>query len=212
MIFLAIWGSLVALVYFFRKDILELFSSNRATLLHCFLALIPLVPGYYLLGPLRDFASKPEFLGVFLMLTGGILGLGHKVRVPSKKNMLRDSLLIGAMQSMALIPGISRSASTISCAQVLGWSPKEAVRFSFLLAIPTIIGGNLVEGMRLWNHGDMMQLLNLDCLIGFFSSFFTGLCIIRFAMKWLEKGKLKPFAWYCLIIGVMANVYLYIRL
>jgi undecaprenyl-diphosphatase len=55
---------------------------------------------------------------------------------------------------MALIPGISRSASTISCAQVLGWNSKEAVRFSFLLAIPTIVGnGVALEGWKLWKKG-----------------------------------------------------------
>ena len=143
------------------------------------------------------------------MITGGILLLGQKIRFKKrKKSLLRDVLLIGAMQSAALIPGISRSASTISCAQALGWKPKEAVRFSFMLAIPTIIGGNMMEIKSLWHSGKMTTLLNAHCLLGFGAALFAGMLIVRFAITWLEKGNLKVFAWYCLALGLVANYYL----
>ncbi|NGX37600.1 MAG: Undecaprenyl-diphosphatase [Chlamydiae bacterium] len=206
-------GSLGALIWFFRTDIKQLVVFDRKRLSYFFIALLPLIPCYFLLNPVRKFASQPEFLGLFLMLTGGILILGGRVRIKHKRkrSLLRDVLLIGTMQSAALIPGISRSASTISCAQILGWKSKDAVRFSFLLAIPTIIGGNFIEARHLWKKGQITQFLNLECLIGFAAAFFVGLLVIRFAINWLEKGKLKLFAWYCLLIGFGANVYMFLK-
>lgn len=204
-------GSLVALVWFFKREIFRLFTADRTKLFYLCIALIPLVPGYFLLAPLRKAAADPQFLGSCLMITGGILLLGNRVRIKSKTRPIRDALLIGTMQSAALIPGISRSASTISCAQVLGWTPHEAVRFSFLLAIPTIIGGNLVEALRLCKSKEVVDLLNLDCLLGFAAAFGAGILVIRFAIAWLEKGNLKLFAWYCIVLGILANLYMFIR-
>lgn len=201
-------GTLVALIWFFKSEIQRLFLQERKGLLYLFIALIPLVPSYFLLAPLRKLASEPQYLGLCLMITGGILLVGYRIRIKSKISPVREALLIGAMQSAALIPGISRSASTISCAQVLGWTPKDAVRFSFLLAIPTIIGGNLLEALRLWQHRETVQVFNIDCLLGFAAAFGMGMLVIRFAISFLEKGNLKLFAWYCIALGLLANIYL----
>ncbi len=204
-------GTLLALVWFFKMEIIRLFRRDRTKLVYLCVALVPLVPSYFLLGPLRKMLSQPEYLGIFLMVTGGILLLGSKVRIRAKSKLLRDVLLIGTMQSAALIPGISRSASTISCAHLLGWNTKDAVRFSFLLAIPTIIGGNIIETQKMMKSGQLSHLLNWECLIGFAAAFIMGMVVIRFAIGWLEKGNLKVFAWYCLFIGLIANIYMYLR-
>jgi undecaprenyl-diphosphatase len=138
-------GSLGALSWFFKEEVLQIVKQDRRRLAYLSFALVPLVPSYFLLGPLREMAANPALLGSLMMGTGGILFAGEKVRFKKRGGPVRDALLIGAMQSAALFPGISRSASTISAAQALGWSTKEAVRFSFLLAIPTIFGGNALE-------------------------------------------------------------------
>jgi len=202
-------GSLLALLWFFKEEIYRLFVHERKNLVYFFIALVPLVPSYFLLAPLRKIVSEPQYLGICLMVTGAILMLGQKVRIKTTGRPLRDALLIGTMQSAALIPGISRSASTISCASVLGWEPKDAVRFSFLLAIPTIIGGNMVETLRLLKDNEAIQL-NLDCLLGFAAAFVTGMLVIRFAIGLLEKGNLKHFAWYCMVLGVIVNLYVWL--
>ena len=204
-------GTLGALLWFFKEDILSLFRGGREKLLHLFVALLPLFPVYFFLSPLRDMVSRPHFLGFFMMTTGGMLLVGQKLRLKKKKGFLYDILWIGAMQSAALVPGISRSASTISTAQVLGWNVKDAVRFSFLLAIPTILGGNLMEFRKLWKEGQMAQCINLPCFVGFLTSLVIGLFVIRFAIRWLEKGKMEIFAWYCLILGMLVNMYLLLR-
>lgn len=204
-------GSLGALIWFFRSDIHNILFKNQRKVLVFFVALLPLIPGYFILGPLRVVAAKTELIGLFLMATSGILFAGQKIRFKFKENQWRDPLLIGAMQSAALIPGISRSASTIACAQMLGWTPKEAVRFSFLLAIPTIIGGNLLELKKLASHKELSTILNPECFIAFMSAFIVGTFVIRFAINWLEKGNFNPFAWYCLLLGSATSLYLFLK-
>ena len=148
------------------------------------------------------------------MGTACILFLGQKLKLrkeipPEQKRHVSDVLWIGAMQSAALIPGISRSASTISCAKVLGWDAREAVRFSFLLSIPTIIGGNCLELLKIYlSHETPASLSFSACAVGLLTSLGIGLLIIRFALSYLEKGNLRPFAWYCLSFGAIVTVYL----
>lgn len=191
-------GTLFALIFYLRKDLFTLFFKEQKKLLYFILALLPLIPGYFLLSPIRKMAPNLHFLGLFLIVTALLLFLGQKIQLKKTPRFLSDSLLIGALQSTALVPGISRSASTISCAKLLGWSAKDAVRFSFMLAIPTIFGGELLEMARV---GEVAQFINPPCLIGFFAAFFVGLGMVQIAMRILEKGNLNPFAWYCICLG-----------
>jgi undecaprenyl-diphosphatase len=164
-----------------------------------------------LLKPLREFASDPHYLGICLVVTSMILFAGQKQRFrpAASTHKIRDVLWIGAMQSAALIPGISRSASTISCATMLGWKAREAVRFSFLLSIPTILGGNCLELLKIYaSHQTPPTLPLTSCLIGLLTSFGSGLLVIRFALSFLEKGNLRPFAWYCLACGTFVTILL----
>ncbi|MBM3208645.1 MAG: undecaprenyl-diphosphate phosphatase, partial [Chlamydiae bacterium] len=203
-------GSLIAVLYFFRKEIFSIFSKERKTLFLLFIAMCPLVPAYFILKPLRDFASQPKYLGYCLFLTAIILFLGHHLRMrkqelPSTSKSFKDVLYIGVMQSAALIPGISRSASTISCAKFLGWNSSEAVKFSFLLSIPTILGGNTLElAKHFFSQKQAHSLPILECSIAFLTSLIAGSAVIKIAMKILEKGKLKPFAYYCMGLGLLA--------
>ena len=201
-------GTLIAFLFFLRQEILQIFHRDRRKLLFLFLATLPLIPCYFLLKPLRDIASHPHYLGLCLIFTSLILFLGQKWRVRKKRSWAKEVLWIGAMQSAALIPGISRSASTISCAKILGWEPKEAVRFSFLLSIPTIIGGNCLELLKIYHHETHAVISLPACIVGLTTSFAIGFLVIRFALSYLEKGNLKPFAWYCLVFGTLVTVYL----
>jgi undecaprenyl-diphosphatase len=201
-------GTLTALLFFLKKELLKLTKEQMKGF---FFALMPLIPAYFLLKPLRDAANKTELLGFFLILTGIILFCGHKLRLTRKSKQPRSDLfVIGAMQSLALIPGISRSASTIACARILGWSPAEAVRFSFLLAIPTIIGGNCLELLKIFLSGETLGPISpISCFVGFIFSLGAGLIFVRFGFSLLERGCFKPFAWYCLILGTLLSIYFY---
>lgn len=192
-------GTLCVLVYYFRREILQVSRKQ------VFFALVPLVPFYFLLKPLRDAASDIHFLGPFLAISALILFLGTKWQLSRVISPLKDSVLIGTMQAVALIPGISRSASTISTARFLGWSAKEAVHFSFLLSIPTILGGTALETIKMAAAPPASFSFG-PCLLGFFASLGMGSLIIPHALKFLEKGNLKPFAWYCLFAAIVITL------
>lgn len=203
-------GTLVAVMIFLRTDILKILQTDRKKTALLFLATIPLIPCYLLIKPFKDWVYHPSFLGFGLMFTGVVLWVGHFWRLktpidPSFKKRAHDALYIGTMQSIALIPGVSRSASTICCARVLGWNTSDAVRFSFLLSIPTIIGGNCLE---LFQITHIKNFSTTACIVGFSTSCIIGLFVIRFAFSVLEKGNFKPFAWYCLILGLCSAIYL----
>jgi len=194
-------GTLVALVYFLRTDIVRLFSVEREKIRLFIIALLPLVPFYFLLKPLREWASQTEFLGLFLMVTSLILFLANRLQW-RVKSPTRVAFFVGTMQAAALIPGISRSASTISTARILGWSPSQAVRFSFMLSIPTILGGMGIESIR-HVHTTFSWT---PCAIGFIASLAVASLVLPFAFRLLEKGVLKPFAWYCLFAGIVVTL------
>lgn len=204
-------GTLVALVIFLRKDIAKILFEEPKKIFLFFLAMLPLIPCYFLLKPLRELASQIHLLGFCMMVTGGILLAGQSFSMALSPNKVRgkkkrDVLVIGTLQSAALIPGISRSASTISCARVLGWGKKEAVRFSFLLSIPTILGGNLWEFMKA-SLDTKVQIPVISLITAFAVSFLVGLFLVGKIIPWLEKGNLKPCAWYCLVLGFLLAIY-----
>ncbi len=197
-------GTLLALVIFLRSDIFATLRNPRAIALFL-LALIPLVPAYFLLKPLRIAASDPAYLGYFLLFTSLLLFIAsRKSEVKDRSLNLRDVICIGMMQTMALLPGISRSGSTIAAARLLGWDWVAAARFSFLLAIPAILGGQLLETMKIL-HGATGEHIATGCYVaGFGASFFIGLLGVRFIFWIYEKGHVRPFAWYCLVAGLFA--------
>ncbi|MES2121225.1 MAG: undecaprenyl-diphosphate phosphatase [Chlamydiota bacterium] len=215
-------GTLTALLFYLKKEISTLFRRNRQKLFFVLVATFPLVPSYLLLKPLREAASQPQFLGLCLIVTAAILWLGQHFRFkrPAMQlasssedaniNTMRlgDVLWIGFAQSAALIPGISRSASTISCARSLGWSAKDAVRFSFLLCIPTIIAGNCLELLKIYvSHPKTLTISFPSCTIGFIASLVFGVISIRWAIPYLEKGNFKSLAYYCFVLGIVVTAY-----
>lgn len=200
------FGTLLALLVFLRQDILKIGKDSKLRL-NVFLALIPLVPAYFMLKPFRVWASQESFLGYWLMVTSLLLALSQKAYKPKPTDKF-SSLFIGTMQTLALIPGISRSASTIFGGRIFGFSAKEAVRFSFILSIPTIGGGLLLEVTKAgFNQQLLMPTFLFPSLGGCFAAFFSGLICVRYALQTLEKGFFKPFAWYCLLLGLVISIF-----
>ena len=111
------------------------------------------------------------------------------------------SLLIGLAQAIAIIPGISRSGTTISISMLLGIPPKEAARFSFLLSIPVIIGAGLLGFLELESYG---LLTPKFIIIGILTSFIVGTLSLKILLKILEVGRFHFFGIYCIIAGIVA--------
>lgn len=194
-------GTLLVLVVYFRKDIGNLLLKPKKMVLY-FVALLPLIPVYFLLKSI----AQLHYLGVCLFITALILFAAQRM----KKGLLKspswkDALWIGTFQSIALIPGISRSASTITGGIWRGLSVKEAVRFSFILSIPAVAGGALLEILKI---SDYAAVDWSNCLIGLGTSALVGFGAIQFAIPILEKGIFRPFAWYCLIVAILLTIVL----
>lgn len=220
-------GTLCALILYLRREIWQVLKDFRQMALF-FLALLPLVPAYFLLKPLRIALSDPSYTGFFLIITAILLFQASKTSKPSpalpmgesrthpfeaianqRRQKWKDVLWIGLAQSVALIPGISRSGSTIAMASLLGWKLAEGAKFSFLLAVPTILGGEFLETMKLLKNPSQTWVSMPCYAIGFFASFVVGLFSVRTVFWIYGKGHIRPFAWYCLGIGLLTMALFY---
>ena len=120
---------------------------------------------------------------------------------------LKDALLIGLTQSLALIPGVSRSGITMTTGRFLGFNRAESAHYSLLLGIVAISGAGILSGLNLLDSDDLT--LTLDIIIAALLSFIAGYIAIVLMMKWLEKCTFTPFAIYRIILGIILLVGIY---
>jgi len=195
-------GTFFAALIFFRKDILKVLTNFRLCMLF-FAALVPLVPAYFFAKPLIHSLSDPKYLGYFFLLTALLLLIATFAREKSSESApkFKDVLFIGVMQTMALLPGISRSGSTIAAALFRGFEIREAVRFSFLLALPAVFGGALLETIHVMRT-ETAHLNLLTYFLGFSASFLTGLISVKLIYWSLSKKGLRYFAIYLSVIAL----------
>jgi len=114
---------------------------------------------------------------------------------------IKDAILIGVFQAFALIPGASRSGTTITMARMLGYERREAARFSMLLAIPAILGAGAVIGFKLV-YGDN-EIFHFQLLLATFIAFITAILAMHLMIKWLQNQTFTPFVFYRIVLGVI---------
>ena len=144
-----------------------------------------------------------------MLFIASSLKIKEKLPLPNKRK-IKDVLLIGTAQALALIPGMSRCGATISASFIRGWKMQKAITFSFMLAIPTIIGGNILESIKMLKLKEL-NMPNISApsyLIAFLSSFIIGLISIRFIFSLTDKKKIRPFALYCISMGIISFIYI----
>lgn len=152
--------------------------------------------------------TDPKLVAVMLVLTGLILFLTQLVKAGGVKRVgVFSGLLIGIAQAFAIIPGISRSGSTISTALYLGIAPIKAARFSFLLSVPVIAGATLLKTIDIIQEGISLTGL-APILAGTAVAFGSGYFAIRFLLTIIEKGRFSVFSFYCLTVGTLGIVFL----
>jgi undecaprenyl-diphosphatase len=135
------------------------------------------------------------------VITGLILFLTRLAKpLKGKKVGILSSIIIGLAQMVAILPGISRSGSTMSAALFLKISPVQAARFSFLLSIPVIAGATLLATCKLIADGTTIGYLQI--VIGIAISAIAGYVAIKLLLRIMEKGKFSWFSLYCLVIGI----------
>ena len=119
---------------------------------------------------------------------------------------LSQSLIIGLMQTLALIPGVSRSGITMTVSRSLGYSRSDSARFSILLSLPTILGASTLSLNKVIGSGNFQ--LGLEALISCILSFITSYLAIAFLMKWLKKATFTPFVIYRILFGIILLLWL----
>lgn len=195
-------GSLMPLLWVFRKDVLDLvrnpFQKMTALLI---IATLPLIIVTLLF---QDFVEEifhlVHFLPIGFVITGAILLLSDKYSKGErdiKSLRIIDAVLVGLAQACAIFPGLTRSGSTITASLARGLNRDSAAKFSFLMSIPTAFGaialrlGHIVSGRVLL---DDLNFLNLGA--GFITAALSGYVAINFMLSLIKKAKLKYFALY----------------
>lgn len=120
---------------------------------------------------------------------------------------LSDAVVIGIAQTLALIPGVSRSGATMTAARMMGFERVDAARFSLLLSIPAIAGAGLLGGIDLARSGDLT--LAADAVIAAVLAFFTALAAIALLLRWLRHASFTPFVIYRLALGGLILAWVY---
>jgi len=198
---------------FFFPLIKDSLTTHTSRLWQIMLGTLPLFPLVLILKPIKALFDQPQLLGPCFLISATLLFVSFYWRFPlhSHINHLkwRDPLTIGLFQAVAILPGISRSGATISAARLLGWQKEQAVQFSFLLAIPAILGGTLLEGWKAWQSPTLLlSAVSPDAFIaGFVTSFIVGCFALRLLMRLVVQDKWVYFAWYCLALGIATTIY-----
>ncbi len=210
-------GSLIAVLVYFRGEIMRMLKSWLRSLAGgeadqdsqlawwVIIGTLPVVIfGYLLQGLVESELRSPWVIAMASIVFGLLLWMAD-ARATRKRNeyqlKLKDVLVIGCLQALALIPGTSRSGITMTAALMLGLTRKAAARFSFLLAIPVILASSFLQVMRMATevHAISWGELLLGVVL---SAISAGLCIHYF-LRLIEKTGMLPFVIYRVLLGIV---------
>lgn len=208
-------GSLLAIMIYFWRDVLGLARGGFATVglgndpqqrrlfLWILVGTIPAVTlGLFLkLGGYLESFRFTDLVAVNLIVYGLLLGAADRWGQQEKRFedlTLRDAILVGIAQALALIPGTSRSGATMTAARALGYSRVESARFSFLLAIPAVAGAGLLAVFDLAEASAQMQY---DALIAGVLTFVAAFITMAFLMNFLKRASMMVFVVYRVAMG-----------
>jgi len=209
-------GTLLSVLIYFRATLLRLLRSvfdpsmahDRAMIGYLALATVPVgLVGLTLRKQVEGLGDNPSAVCIFLCVNGLILFLPRVLAKRSDGELgLRSAISMGLGQACAVLPGISRSGSTIVAGMVSGLKPSRAAEFSFLLAIPAIAGASCVEFVGHYREIDPARLFG-PYLAGAITSFVFGLIAVYAVLAVIRRGKFEYFAYYCLLAGITGLIY-----
>ena len=151
------------------------------------------------------FGSGLLVVGCMLLVTAALLAFSYYAKPRIKENIsMRDAFIIGLAQACAVLPGLSRSGSTIATGLLLGNKKENLAQFSFLMVIPPILGEALLDIMKGLSGEEVMgDISTLSLLVGFLAAFVSGCIACKWMINIVKKGKLIYFAIYCAIVGAV---------
>lgn len=155
------------------------------------------------------FGSGMTIVGICLLVTALLLTFSYYARPRERENIsLGHAFIIGLAQAIAVLPGLSRSGSTIATGLMLGEKKSNMAQFSFLMVIPPILGEALLDVLKMVKGESLGAEIGwLPLTIGFLAAFISGCVACKWMIGIVKKGKLIYFAYYCAIAGVISLIY-----
>jgi len=209
-------ATLAAVGIMFWKDWVDmiLHPIKNRTLLLLFIASMPALAAKILFDDALDYAEVHNtFLGVCFLLTGLMLLLTQRISQRQARNHtgktkvgVPEALAMGCLQAVGMLPGISRSGSTIFGGVAAGLNREKAAKFSFMMSAPAIVAGMLSEGMDALEQGMSFGNDLPAILLGMLVAFVSGYLAIRFFMKLISRVSLNGFALYVTLLGILVII------
>ena len=220
------FGTLLSVIVAFWKDIKELFVEffgwvrdgfringhpYRRFLVMLLLTIVPMFAVLPVKGKLEEAFSSPLLVGLLLLVTAAVLFLSEKAPQKHKTEenaTWLDALVVGVGQCFAVLPGLSRSGTTICTGLFRGFSRDFAVRFAFIMSLPVILGANILEMVDVVKDpaAAMGDVTVACCVAGILAAMLSGLAAIRMVRFVSGRGNFRPFVVYCTLIGTVTIV------
>lgn len=186
-------------------------NPDQRYVLNILVSMIPIgIVGVFFKDKVEEiFGSGLLVVGICLLLTAALLTFSYLARPRQRENIsLGHAFIIGLAQAVAVLPGLSRSGSTIATGLLLGNKKEKLAQFSFLMVIPPILGEALLDGLKMVKGEEATGGIDtLPLIVGFVAAFISGCAACKWMIGIVKKGKLIYFAYYCAIVGVASIVY-----
>ena len=204
-------GTLISILIFYWRHlgqiIVGIYKRDSGSFRFAALLLLGCVPAIIVAfsagDQLQEAFGQPRFVSCTLMVTGLFLIASHFAK-PGKKSVgWGSAVVIGLAQSVAMLPGISRSGSTIGISRFLGIEPKKAAEYSFLMSAPLLAGASLMMLLEIGEKGNTSGSSGLELVVGFLVSAVVGYFSIKWLVSLLQRGQFWRFGIYCLSVGAL---------
>ena len=221
-------GTLISVCVYYWRDVIDMIREfflgirdltvrrgggappppTRRLVMMIIVATLPLFAILPVKGLVEDAMSNVTFVSVALLATGFILFFSDRMargRKNARNATVADALLVGCAQAVGTLPGISRSGITISAGLLRGFDRTFAVRFSFLMSLPAVLGANILSLKDALEAGVDLEMLPIY-LVGMVVSGVVGYFAIRLVNLLADKGKLGNYAYYCWVVGLGSHI------
>jgi len=201
------------IVWIFRDLFKWKWNEGTRYVVNILISMIPVaIVGFFFKDKIEAvFGSGLLIVGIMLLVTASLLAFSYFAKPRQKEHISPlHAFIIGIAQACAVMPGLSRSGSTIATGLLLGNKKEKLAQFSFLMVIPPVLGEALLDVKDMFEVGvseAMGGISPLALIVGFLAAFITGCFACKWMVNLVKKGKLIWFAVYCVIVGIIAIVF-----
>lgn len=187
-------------------------NADQRYMLNIVISMIPIgIVGVFFKDAVEEiFGSGLLIVGCCLLFTAALLAFSYFARPRQRENISAwHAFIIGCAQALAVLPGLSRSGTTIATGLILGNNKERMAQFSFLMVIPPILGEALLDIVKASKEGFTAAFGDLTVsalLVGFIAAFISGILACKWMIGIVKKGKLIYFAYYCLVVGIITII------